>query len=136
MVKSLKNQNDDVFFVKIRDPIEVRRNILENLKNILEILQRFEKLRHIRQGKLENMQKLSVLLKQANKMLGNLRTMMPQTNLKAIAPKETLQERKVTVKKKERKEKVSEKISKKEMTDIEKLEVQLNAIESKLKSLG
>ncbi|MBI2647295.1 hypothetical protein HYW99_02355 [Candidatus Woesearchaeota archaeon] len=82
------------------------------------------------------MQKLSVLLKQANKMLGNLRTMMPQTNLKAIAPKETLQERKVTVKKKERKEKVSEKISKKEMTDIEKLEVQLNAIESKLKSLG
>ena len=55
MVK-MKEQNNELFFVEVKEPNEVRRNILEILKEILEMLHKFEKFKHIKQKKLEHIQ--------------------------------------------------------------------------------
>lgn len=133
----MKEQGNELFFVEIKEPTEVRRNILESLKEILEVLQRFEKFKNIRHEKLENIHKLRGLLKDANKMLGNLRLKLPQTSLRAAAVRETAAHKAHHKKRKKGKyaEKEPEKAPKREMTEVEKLESELSAIESKLKSL-
>ena len=53
MVISLKDkgQSNELFFVEVKEPTEVRRNILEVLKEIVEVLKRFENFKHLRQEK-------------------------------------------------------------------------------------
>src|SRR3989338_10973601 len=94
MKKVKEPQGNELFFVQIREPSEVRRCILESLKEILEMLQRFEKFRHIRHDKLMKMQKLRVLMRDANKLMGELKSRLPQTSLKGVAVKESSQTKK------------------------------------------
>lgn len=133
MANKAKGQENELFFVEIKEPGEVRRNILEALKEIVELLQRFEKFRHVRHEKLLRIQKLRVLMKDANKTLGSLKAMLPQTGIRVPVAREQKQQPKKAQKKKETKE---EKPAKKERTELEKLESELSAIESKLKSFS
>ena len=126
----IKKQQREEYFVEIKDPSEVRRHILETLKDILEVLHQFEKLRHIRHRKIEAVQKLRASMRAANRLMGNLKLMMPQTSMKPSVVSE--EHKKV----KHVKKKVPEaKPQKKEMSELERLEAELNAIEGKLKSL-
>ena len=135
MVK-IKEQHKELFFVQVREPIEVRKCILETLKQIVEVLHRFEKFKSLRHEKIEKIQKLRGLLKDTNKVLGTLKMKLPQTNLRVNADREAPVAKKTSHKKsKKAKEKKPEKAPKKEMTETEKLEAELSAIESKLKSL-
>lgn len=139
-VKNSKEQSSsELLFVEIRDPTELRRNILESLKGILEVLQSFEKFKHIRAEKLENIAKLRSLMKDANRLMGNLKAKLPQTNIKATTikdvetePREPSKEKKFTAKKSKS---VEQSTPRKEASDIKKLESELNAIESKLRNL-
>ncbi len=131
-------ENNELFFVEIKEPEEARRHILETLKDIVQVLQRFEKFRQMRHKKLESVHKLRGLLKDANKMLGALKSKLPQTNLRASIVKEKAQQPKKAHHKKGKKpapEQKQQKMPKKEMTEMEKLESELNAIEGKLRSL-
>ena len=140
----MKEQNNEHFFVEIRHSSDIRRNILETLKGILEILQRFEKFKHLRHKKLENIQRLRVFMKETNKMFGTLKLKLPQTSLSAVVMREhpapqAHQKEPIKKGKKEKsakeKPKVVPKKEPKELTEIDKLEAELSAIESKLKSL-
>lgn len=133
MVK--KEGDSQLFFVRIKEPVEIKRNILETLKEIVEVLQRFEKFKQMRHEKLEKINKLRTLLRQANRMLGDLRGKLPQTNLRAAAPRES-PVHKVHKKKKKPKASEQKEPQKKELTQVEKLEAELSAIESKLKNLA
>ena len=131
MVKSAKEHNE-LFFVEVKEPDEVRRNILETLKEVLELLQRFENFKHLRHEKMERIQRLRILMRDTNKLVGVLRIKLPQTNLKGMVPKQhTPKTKKAAAKKKES---PAEKVPKKERTELDKLQEELNAIESKLKS--
>ena len=132
----MKEESNGLFFVRIKEPNEVRRNILETLKEIVEVLQRFEKFKHLRHEKLEQINKLRIQLKDANKMLGSLRLKLPQTNLRAMPIRENSQPKKPHHKKGKKVKTAEEKAPKKEATELEKLEAELSAIESKLKSLA
>ena len=46
----MEKENKDIFFVEVHEPYEVKRIILESLKDIVESLQRFEKFKEIRRG--------------------------------------------------------------------------------------
>lgn len=136
MVK-IKEQEKELFFVQLKEPNEVRRNILETLKEIVEVLHKFEKFKHIRHEKIEKISHIRVLLKQANKMLGDLRLKLPQTNLRAKVTKEIQKPENVHHKKsKNAKSGEAQEMPKKGMTELEKLETELSAIEGKLKSLS
>ncbi len=129
MKKDMKEQQgNELFFVQIREPSEVRRSILESLKEILEMLRRFEKLRHIRHEKIARIQKLRALIKESNKLIGELKAKLPQTSLKGAVIKEAAKQPKKTARKKE------EHHPKKEKSELERLEAELSAIEGKLKS--
>jgi len=134
----MKEQSDELFFVQVKDPNEVRKNILETLKDIVEVLKSFEKFKQIRHEKLENINKLRSLLKDANKMLGNLKSKLPQTNLRATVVREAPRHPKAHHKK-GKKAKIAEdraeKMPKKEATEVDRLEAELSAIEEKLKGL-
>lgn len=135
----MKEQNNELFFVQIKEPTELRRNILEALKEIVEALKRFENFKHIRHEKLESIRRLRVLLKDANKMVGSLKLRLPQTNLRATVIKESPKQPAKSRHKKKKKGKLSEShpktTPKREMTELEKLETELTAIESKLRNL-
>ena len=136
MKGQMKGESNELFFVQVKEPSEVRRNILETLRDIVEVLKRFEKFRHIRQEKLEKINKLRGLLKETNKVFGTLKAKLPQTNLRATAVREAPKQHKKAHHKKGKKAEVAEeKMPKKEMTETDKLEAELTAIESKLKSL-
>lgn len=129
MKKNIKEEHGNgLFFVQIREPSEVRKSILESLKEILEMLQRFEKFKHIRHEKLMKIQKLRILMRDANKLMAELKAKMPQTSLKGIIVKEAKQTKKPA------KKKEAQPQPKKEKSELERLEAELSAIESKLKS--
>ena len=130
MPSNVKDPNDELFFVEVKEPAAVRRDILESLKNILEMLQRFENFKRMRHDKLMKMQKLRNLVKDANKIIGNLKSKMPQASLKGMIQQENAKSAKKPVQKK----KEAEKPKKKEGTELDRLEAELSAIESKLKS--
>ena len=132
----VKEQSNELFFVQLKQPNDVKRNILESLKNILELLQKFEKFKHIRHEKIENIQKLRVQIKEANRLLGTLSAKMPQTNLRAAPITETREQKPKHHHKKKSPAKAAEKAAPKKMTELEKLESELNAIEGKLKNLN
>ncbi len=132
----MKEQDNELFFVNIKDPSEIRRNILEILRDILTTIQSFEKFKYLRHEKFENMHKLRILVKDTNKMLADLKAKLPQTSIKATIVKEVPKHQLKTHTKKKKGKAIEQKTVKREMTDIEKLETQLSAIESKLKSLS
>ena len=134
MVK-LKEQDNELFYVQLKEPNEVRRNILETLKHIVEVLQKFEKFKHTRHYKFEKINHLRVLVRQANKILSDLKAKLPQTNLRATIAREVPKYKKHHKKKKGKVVETKVTVPKKEMTEVEKLESELNAIESKLKGL-
>ena len=136
MKKESGGQGSELFFVQVKEPSEVRRNILETLRDIVEVLKSFEKFKHIRHEKLEKINKLRGLLKETNKVFGTLKAKLPQTNLRATGVREAPKHPKKAHHRKGKKAKVvEEKMPKKEMTETDKLEAELSAIESKLKSL-
>ena len=132
MAKELKEQSE-VFFVQVMEPAQVRRSVLECLKQILELLQRFEKFKHIRHEKMSKIQKLRNLMRDANKIMAELKSKLPQTNFRSSAPREPKPAKKIANKKNEAPQ---AKVPKKERTELERLESELSAIESKLKSFS
>lgn len=144
MVKK-KEKKEELFFVELRDPEEVKKSILLVLKDILEALKRFEKFRETRHKKLDKIQKLRILVKEANKMLGSLKSKLPQTSLKAAfqaePPARLISNNDKAGNNKKKKntdsdepQQKAKQAPKKEMTELERLEFELNAIENKLKS--
>ena len=133
MAKSTKEHNNELFFVEIKQPDEVRKDILETLKGIIELLQRFENFKRARHEKMERITKLRILMRDTNKLMGVLKIKLPQTNLRGMIPKHHAPK----PKKAHPKKKVAEvKEPKKEKTHLDKLQDELNAIESKLKSFS
>lgn len=131
----MNEQNNELFFVQLKQPSEVRKNILETLREILEILQKFEKFKRLRHEKLENVNKLSNLLKETNKMFGALKLRMPQTSLRTNIARQTAPQTKKIVAKKKKKDATAKKPVKRHISEVEKLETELSAIEGKLKGL-
>jgi len=50
----MEKENGDIFFVEVHEPSDVKRIILESLKDIVESLQRFEKFKDTRKDKIDN----------------------------------------------------------------------------------
>ncbi len=129
----MEKESKDIFFVEVREPDEVRRNILESLKEIVESLQRFEKFKEIRKEKSGNVDKLKKDVKEINKIILNLKSALPESKLRAMEVSKPVAEKKGKKKKHKKKHKEAE--ERKPASELEKLESELSAIESKLGSL-
>jgi cell fate (sporulation/competence/biofilm development) regulator YmcA (YheA/YmcA/DUF963 family) len=134
----MEKKSKDIFFVEVREPEEVRRNILESLKEIVESLQRFEKFKETRKDKLDKVNKLRKIVKDTSMSILDLKKSLPEAKIRAVRSVSKIAEKeKASGKKKPvaRKKIFKEETKEKPMTELQKLESELNEIESKLESL-
>tara|TARA_Y100000034_G_scaffold106294_1_gene134890 strand:- start:776 stop:1225 length:450 start_codon:yes stop_codon:yes gene_type:complete len=144
-----KKGSQEVFYVSIQDPIELRRSLLESSKEMLQLLKRNEKFKEVRKEKKENILQLKEDLKDIKKLFAKLRNNLPLTHLRVILRQEkeradalAAEERKHhKVKKPSKKKEVAKqkpkeaKVSHREMDDLDKLEKELASIEGKLSTM-
>jgi len=138
-------KGEEVFFVKVKEPSQVRKELLESLKDIVENLHRFEKFKAIREEKLEYLNKLRIDVKELIKLNAKLKSSMPETKLRIALQKS----KEVSMKKHRYKKKALKKVVKEEdvfnepkapkmekpKSELDKLQSELSAIESRLGSL-
>jgi hypothetical protein len=123
----------ELFFVDIKDPVDVRRNVLEAQKEVVECLQKYEKIRSIRARKIEEIHKLKSAIKELLKLISNLKAAFPQAKIREAVKIKRKVKKKVGKKKGEKEEEKKE--ARKPISELQKLESELGAIEGKLDSL-
>jgi len=131
-------KEDEAFFVKIKESSDVKRNLLESLKDIVENMQRFERFKNTREEKIRNINKLKVDIKELVKLNSQLKSALPEAKLR-IAIKKAMKKKhknpkKAAINEVERKTEKSVARSR-PVSELEKLESELSAIEGKLSGL-
>ena len=132
-----KTQQEEPLFVGVNNPLEIRRNLLEASKGVVESLKRYETLKATRERKLIAVNTLKKDLKETSKLIFRLRASLPNVAIKSPPIKK---EKAIAVIKKEPVvKKVSKRASpvpKKPKTELDKLEDELSEIEGKLNSIS
>ena len=123
----MPGKKEESYFVRVSDPIEVRRSILESSKNMIHFLQKYERFKTIRQKKIENINKLNQTIKEIHILVSKLRAELPKL------PKR----RRPVKKEKEEVEPVkpTEKKPVKIKSELDRLEEELSKVEEKLTHL-
>lgn len=70
------------YFVQIKDPVDMRRSILGSSKQIIHILQRYERIKDLRVQKLEKISKLRSQNKEINLLIAKLKKEFPAAKLR------------------------------------------------------
>ncbi len=119
----VKTEDEQVFFVPVQGPTVLRKNILGGVKKILVLLKRYEKFRFIREEKVKRMHELRVILKELDFLNKKLERTLPKTHLREIdKPIQQLPS-------------MSYRRPKNVVSDLDKLEYELQHIEHKLQKL-
>jgi hypothetical protein len=74
---------DQLFFVGIRDPIELRKELLTSSKNLIDSLRRYEAYKGIKEEKLRHIMELKRVFDELLVMNKKLRNKMPHIPVKA-----------------------------------------------------
>jgi len=117
---------EENYFVKISSPSELRRNLLESSKEMIQILYNLEDLKKIRKEKLNKIQELGMQIKDISDLVTKLKFELPKTSKKGKTKKEKKTDNKKTVKKE----------TQKAVSELQKLQHALEDIESKLDNLS
>ncbi|MBW2964100.1 hypothetical protein KY363_01450 [Candidatus Woesearchaeota archaeon] len=76
------------YFVQLRDPIDIRRSILGSSKQIIHILQRYERIKELRVRKLEKIEELKKINKEINLSIAKLKKALPAADYRVKIGKE------------------------------------------------
>ncbi len=111
----------DLFFINIENAGEVRRNLLESEKVIIECFKHYEQYKKIKQERLEKMRTLQELIVEVRQANEHLREVLPDVKVK-IKPAPQVNAEKV--------------LPQFTQVQLERLEDDLSSIEEDLKKLG
>jgi hypothetical protein len=135
-------REEDPYFVAIKNPLELRRQILESSKKTLYCLQNYQRMLIIRQEKAKQMATLRESIRELGYLNKKFNQKLP-AYYELLEKKVEEEETKDTKESKEKPVPVVAPVSKKplkkpvrEKTELEKLEESLSTIEGKLKTLG
>ncbi len=116
---------DELFFVGIRDPIEMRKELLTSSKNLIDSLKRYEAYKSVKDEKQQHILELKHVFDELLVLNRKLRGKLPRTPLKAP-----------TIEREERQEKSKAKpvktSQKPAQNKVDILEEELSRIEEKL----
>ncbi len=115
----------ELFYVGVRNAIDVRKNILESTREFVQVLQMYEDYMKLRNDITTKVEKLQVDVKKIKSLNSKLKRMLPDTGLRAGLIK----------KKKPKKEKHEKPKPKKPASELDALEAELNMIESRLNKI-
>ena len=92
MAKKPKSKSSqDVFYIGVRDPVEVRRSLLESAREAIHFLKRYEKIKTIRAEKTQVILKLDTEVKELRNLIGKLRKVFPANKVRTLFPARKLQ---------------------------------------------
>ena len=123
-----KQKEEKIFYVGIKEPFELRKNLLESSKMIIKSLQKYQKFKDIKLRKSEYLSELKDIIKEIKKLNLLLNSKLPETDIKLS--------RTVLPNGKKEPEETMTKADIKKKNELEKLESELSSIESKLDSLN
>ncbi len=113
-------------YVGVTHPVESRKALLETSKEVIRALQGFERIRHVRHDKAEQITRLSKLVSEISASLEQLKADLPEFSPEDI-PKQKVQKPAPSP---------EEKMARKpRLSELQKLENDLSSIEEKLKKL-
>ena len=75
---------DATYYMAIHDPREFRRELLSSSKSMIQLLQRFDELRRIREAKVEKMYQFSKTMQEIAMLSGKLRRVLPKTKASSM----------------------------------------------------
>ncbi len=78
------NKVQDVFYVGINEPSELRKEILESSKVVIEDLKKYEKVRLLRESKNKEVARLKKIIKEIDNSFNKLKLLLPKTTLKPV----------------------------------------------------
>lgn len=144
-----KAGSQESFYVGIHEPTDLRREILESSKLMIHTLQSQKKVESIREEKEKTVNEFKRVVREINLIVSKVKKRLPRTKLRALSKEEQLSVYKkanqaVSPKKEKSKEtkeapkvkEVKEEVApKKKESDFDRLQSQLDEIESKLKSI-
>ena len=128
---------DQNYFVGIKQPVQVRKSLLECTKEVIRHLQKLEQIRPIREEKIKKILELKHIMEEVDKLNADLKAEFPKADLK-FKPAETIpiKEKKDMPQIVTSKQATPQKIGKKEANELEKLEQELDLIENRLNRLS
>ena len=121
------------YFVGIREPVQVRRSLLECTKEVIHHLQKYEQVKQPRVEKLKRILELKHIFEDIDKLNADLKAEFPKADLK-FSPAE-----KIPIKEKKEfddRNPKPVKVGRREANELEKLEAELNMIENRLNKLS
>ncbi len=121
---------DESFYVGIENPVTVRTSMLEASKVLVQLLQKYESIRTIRAEKEAQASKLKVIYEDLVSMVSSLKSEFPAIDLKSLPAAGPV----MRVEKKGKSE--GQTVKRMPVSNIDRLEAELNEIEQKLKGLN
>lgn len=133
-----KEVAEEPIFAGVRNPADVRRNLLEASRAIVETLRRYEGIRAVREKKLVLTHKIREEIKEVYKLVYRLRASLPTVIFKPLYVKnEHIPAQKAVKKEKPAVIKAAAIAQpKKPRNELDRLEAELAEIESKLNSIS
>jgi len=131
MVKKKQKEEGEVYYIGIKEPVEVRRELLLSSRGIIKTLKRYETFKQIREERLNNVYELKRVMEELALLNRKLKRKLPASKIRNI---EFAQDKKA-----EQKEPAPVRIkeyAQQEKTRLELLESELDKIEERLHELG
>lgn len=120
---------EEILFVGIKDPDEVKRAILESSRGTIESLERYERFKLIRAKKIAEITRLKGTINEINRLILRLKSELPKPKL----PEPEKGKKAKAIKKPKTQPNLA---PKKEFTELEKLESELSEIDKKLSGIS
>lgn len=121
-------KEEEIFFVNISGADELRRELLESSKDIVEILKNYERFKSANEEKKKEIENLRLKIKEISRLIARLRSSLPLLKLKGLKKESGVKEKAAL--------KEVKKATKKPESELDRLENELNEIESKLNSIS
>jgi hypothetical protein len=125
-MKHPKLKGEEVFFVGVRDPVELRKEVLGCAKDCIGNLRAFERFKDARKQKVEMSTKLKKHVDELLMLTNRLKKKLPESHMRAIAKAEAM-DLGITIR--------EDKPRRKSSSALDKLDQELAQLESKLKQI-
>jgi len=151
---STRKKQEDVFFVGLKEPSQLRRTVLETSKEAVHTLQQYERFKEVRIEKTKEILRLKGIFKELDNLITKLKVKLPKTSLRVKAAKEEEEAKIIIDEGNNIEEEIKEHRAKggrkklrnvknalvkkpaKRLSEVEKLEAELNDIEEKLGNIS
>jgi hypothetical protein len=123
-MKHAKVKGEDVFFVGVNEPIEVRKEVLGCAKDVIGSLRSFERFKDVRKQKVDTSVKLKKHIDELHLLMNRLKNKLPKSHVRAMAKEEAM-DLGVTIK--------EDRPRRKSTSALDKLDQELAQLEGKLR---